>query len=107
MTRRYRGHPGHFVGSARCLWHLHTEVPGFKVSSVGDYRPDLGRHNEAVGSLHPIVIGYFYESHVYALDAVGRELTPGVPDEVRGYQTASEAEAGHAELIDKYERRGG
>jgi hypothetical protein len=106
-VRRYRGHPGHFVCADRCLWHLHTEVQGFKVSSVGDFRPQLGKQADFVGKLEQLGAGYFYESHVYALDAVGRELTPGVPIETRAYQTASEAEAGHAELVDKYERAGG
>lgn len=33
-------HPGHFIGSFDCRFHLNTYVNGFIVSTVGEYFPD-------------------------------------------------------------------
>lgn len=38
----WHGHAAHFIGGARCRFHLATTVAGgrFIVSTVGDYYPD-------------------------------------------------------------------
>lgn len=101
--RRYRGHAGHYICAERCLFHLHTEVPGFKVSSVGNYRPDLNKRNETAGRLAQIGAGYYYETMVFCLGADGKELFPGRCVEALTYLDETAAERGHELLCARYE----
>lgn len=102
--RRYRGYPGHFIASDSCLWHLHTLVPGFKISSVGDYRPSYLRKGDSLPERQAIGVDRFYESMVFCVDTEGSELFPGREVDFRAYDNATEAEAGHEELVQFYER---
>lgn len=104
MTRRYRGHAGHFICATRCLFHINTEVPGFRISSVGNFRPKLNLDGrDMAGPIEQIGTGYYYETMVFGIDAHGVEITPGIPVFARTYQNETDAEGGHEHLVRKYE----
>lgn len=60
---------GHFCGSDRCGWHMHTHVNGWCVSSVGEYRPKnhRGCKTEPIGYGPAPKGGRLYETMVFAL----------------------------------------
>ena len=104
MTRRYRGHPGHFIGAPFCLWHLHTEVAGFRISSVGNYRPPHERKGESFGPMRPIGLERFYETMVFPIDEDGQPiLPPGREIDATGYLNETAAELGHEAVVLEYE----
>ena len=103
--RRYRGHAGHFICANRCLFHLHTEVAGFKVSSVGNFRPKLGSTtSDYVGPIETIGSEYYYETMVFCVDDDGKEIAPGRQIDCATYQNETEAELGHELMVQKYEQ---
>lgn len=56
------GHPGHFIGGDACRFHLTTQVGGFLVSTVGEYRP-----HSYTGKVQEVGAGYLYETLVFSL----------------------------------------
>jgi len=107
MKPRYLGMPGHFIGSARCVWHLTTVVGGYVVSTVGDYRPFTEDQKPT-----EIGLGRKYETMVFR---AGKPCARpgcmcGVPDhdgrelDFEAYNTAGEAQAGHEAMVAKYVR---
>lgn len=87
------GDPGHFIGARDCRYHLHTHVNGYCISTVGEYRPSGGLM-EQVGHER------LYETMVFPADKYRDDAW----DELwmEPYNTADEANAGHAMLVAKY-----
>lgn len=112
--RRYRGHAAHFIDAPACLFHIATEIhlpgadgtlkPAFIVSSVGDYRPQHHRKGDALGPKTRIGADRYYETFVWCVDANLR--TFGDPFDALGYDTETEAEAGHEAKCAQYEGLG-
>lgn len=94
----WHGTAGHFIGSARCCFRLHTEVGGYRISSVGcfHYASDVtGDPVREIGS------GRLYETMVFRNGPDGEvgewcELDSDV------YNDEASAEAGHLAMVEKY-----
>ena len=106
MKRVECGCAGHFICADRCKYRRHTQVNGFRVSTVGDLWIDGKR--EKIGSW-----GY-YETMVFPTSdkpAEGgegcgcMEVTNWQDVDGKRYETAGEAHAGHEKLVRKYMRR--
>ena len=97
MRREYLGQAGHFIASNRCLFHLHTHVNGYCVSTVGEY---FVRSEDTA----PTTIGpeRLYETMVFVLDAAGE---PDYWDNVDfgAYNDRDAASRGHALMVCKME----
>lgn len=91
----HRGYPGHFIGSNECLFHLHTVVGPYKISSVGDYRPR--RRGEQLGEMTRIGGGpdALFETYVFEGDSLS---------EIDGLRakTAEDCEENHRVFVTKY-----
>lgn len=101
--RKQRGYPGHFIAAPWCLFSLHTHVPGFRVSTVGDYRPPHERVREAWGPMRQIGCNRYFETMVFLEEPDGTATSPMLELDTDAYETAEEAEAGHEALVQKYE----
>lgn len=45
------GEPGHLAVARKCLYHMHTHIGHYCVSTVGDYRPNQKSNDaETIGS---------------------------------------------------------
>lgn len=107
MARVECGCAGHFICADRCLYRRHTQVNGFRVSTVGDLWIDGKR--ETIGAT-----GYF-ETMVFKTsdkpdhnnDGCGcRKVLDYISIDCARYDTAGEAQAGHEKLVRKYMRKG-
>lgn len=105
------GCAGHLIVANRCRWHRHTQIPGFRISTVGDYFPDGGAR-DTIGSGERD----YYETMVFALSddpCAGNEgcgcNEPAEWSELEcnRYATAGEAQAGHEAMVHKYAARKG
>lgn len=101
------GCAGHLIVASRCRWHRHTQVPGFRISSVGNYYPDRDGKRETIGA----GLDSFFETMVFRTDDTQDDGNEGcgcrmVKDwtEIDGerYATAGEAQAGHERYVAKY-----
>lgn len=96
------GYAGHFIGSPRCLMHLHTRVGDYRISTVGDYRPREDAPAEPIGA------GYeaMYETFVFPVFGYGHhgegEVDGWLEIDSRRYATAEDAEKGHMYFCRKY-----
>ncbi len=112
-ARVERPWPGHFIGASECRFFRTTDVNGYRVSTVGDYRP-----GETVNKIlrlpadAPVPIGYrrLYETMVFPLHETAtmeccdeHRDVPAVADWAgcgfAGYQTEAEAIAGHEVMV--------
>lgn len=98
---RHYGEPGHFCGGDRCVWHLHTHVNGWCVSSVGEYKPKSHDNSswEPLGAAHDDRGGRIYETMVFP--SVG----DGHPDRWTSYTmkpawSREEADENHAAIVE-------
>lgn len=94
------GHPGHFCAAEWCLFHLHTHVGKWCVSTVGDYWPPPldGEKKQQREIGH----GRTFETMVFELNAEGephdwREL------DFNAYDDRDAANAGHIEKCKLWE----
>jgi hypothetical protein len=103
--RRYLGRPGHFIAADNCRFRLHTHVNGFCVSTVGDYWPPMLPGRPA--PTEPSQIGYkrLYETMVFPLGE-NDEPSDWSGLEMRAYNSAEDAEAGHESMLRQYELEG-
>lgn len=101
----WHGHAAHFIGGARCRFHLATTVAGgrFIVSTVGDYYPD------PKGEREPIGLTRLFETMVFPVDGAEYCGCPSIADyqehDFMGYQTAQDATAGHMAMCRKWDKR--
>ena len=92
-------HPAHFIGARECMFRLATEVGGFIVSTVGQWRSTTG---EDIG------LDRLYETMVFrsspSPEQCGCVTQIDVTREVDflGYNDPQEAYAGHLELCEKW-----
>ncbi len=95
MNVVHKGTAGHFCGSDRCCFHLHSLVNGrWRVSTVGCWHPVSAGYGE------PQPIGYqrLYETMVFDGDNDTEiEMTP--------YNDADAANRGHADTVARYLER--
>ena len=100
------GSAGHFCAAGMCKFHLCTEVGEYLVSTIGEYYP------KEKGKMEPIGAGLsnFYETYVFNLDGTRCGCGCGLPgyelSEIEGirYETPKEANEGHMEMIEKYQK---
>lgn len=64
---RWFGVSGHLCVAHDCLYHLATEIKGFLISTVGNYRPRVGRdcRREGLRPMEEIGVDRFYETMVF------------------------------------------
>lgn len=100
---------GHFICAGDCRWRRHTQIPGYRISSVGLYFPPYKSKDQ------PTPIGYgkesLFETMVFATTNKADESSDGCGCKVvkewseiegRRYATAGAAQAGHEKLVAKY-----
>ncbi len=110
------GCPGHFIGAEDCDFRRHTQVPGYRISTVGDFF-----YSEQVASLlgktrerQPLGADpeSFFETMVFETTdrpAKGNEgcgcmeVKDYTELDAERYSTAGEAQEGHERLVRKYE----
>lgn len=103
---RWFGHAGHFIASRRCLFHLHTRVGGYRISTVGNYFPRDADEE-------PTEVGYrrLYETFVFRISGECCECDPpcgqGELEDWNEIDSLSAndqmaAEANHLTLCQKY-----
>lgn len=109
MTRKYYGYPGHLIVSRSCLFWLHTHVPGYCISTIGDYYPENKRHRGGrAWERDTIGCDRYLETFVFEIPP-GAECAETCDKESHceidslGYQTGTEADAGHEAMVQKYE----
>ena len=105
--RRELGCPGHFIAAAWCHFRRHTQVPGYRISTVGDYRPS--------GSLERVPIGGgehdWFETAVFR--TTGRqveghegcgceEVATWARVDGERYMAIGDAQAGHERMAKKW-----
>lgn len=93
----WSGYAGHFIGSAKCAFHLCTRIGNALVSTVGDYRPQ--------GEREEIGYGRTFETFVFKVrDGEGPEGDHVSLSEIDtdGYNDSRVAEAGHYAMCDKW-----
>lgn len=112
MSRRYFGHAAHLCVGPWCLFHIATQVGGFMVSTVGDYRPVSEREGEGFGPAREIGVGRLFETFVFRI-IPNRSCGCGcgLPDmelseiDTAAYNDALAATEGHERMCQKYERK--
>lgn len=104
------GCAGHFICAKDCQWRRHTQVKGYRISTVGNLYRDGKR--EPLG-FEP---DSWFETMVFTISDQPASESDGcgccrVTDwcEVEGqrYTTAGDAQAGHEVLVEKYGGRNG
>lgn len=96
------GQAGHHVASDSCLFHLHTHVGRWCISTVGEYYPrSKSVKGAAVGEPVQIGSGRLYETMVFPLGADG-EVTDWSGEAGCGYNDRAEANEGHVAMCRKY-----
>jgi hypothetical protein len=93
----WKGTAGHFIAARRCCFHLHTEVEGYRVSSVGCFHPA----SDPDGEPHEIGSGRLYETMVFRLGPLGVPLE-WVEIDSDTYMDQASAEAGHMAMVAKF-----
>jgi len=97
------GYAGHFVAASSCRMHLHTRVGDYRISTVGDYRPDgNGSPAEEIGA------GRKYETFVFRVTGEGEhgegEVTEWSEIWTDAYNEPTDAERGHMEMCRLFAR---
>jgi len=100
------GLPGHLCVASRCCFHIHDvicigDVEAYRVSSVGCYHPG-GLDNATDENREEIGVGRLYETFVFDIRVNDLEQIDSLPA-----NSNEEAEANHAQLLEKWLRRAG
>ena len=99
---KWYGYAGHFIGGASCAFHMSTQVPGYLISTLGDYRPNKKR--ETLGA----DAESFFETFVFKCagdDKYGNPILDYSEIDSRRYADSLAAERGHYEFCEKYAER--
>ena len=115
------GYAGHLSDAAHCLFHLNTRVGDYRISTVGNWHPDIA----GVLSLEDAVPAHDPPAHLGGAHWLGRgdpmtyfetvvlpvkgpgingegEATAGTELVRRRYETAEQAERGHWGMVVEY-----
>lgn len=104
MSRTEHPYPGHFIASARCQFRRHTSVNGrYRISTVGDYRPDTRRFPEDA-EMELIGLGRTFETMVFVLGQDGQPVSWG-EHFAEGYNEADDAQRGHERAVEEFEAK--
>lgn len=87
------GQAGHFICAHDCLFHLHTHVNGYCVSTIGDYYPSYKRKGDDLGEAHEVGYQRMFETMIFRLTSDGG--VEGGELECVPYNERDEAAAGH------------
>lgn len=105
------GCPGHCIVARSCAWRRHTQVPGYRISTIGDYytsdgkRETLGADPDSYFETMVFTIG---EQQYAGNEGCGcAEVTNWSEVDGQRYATAGEAQAGHEAMVRKYAARKG
>lgn len=110
MTRKELGCAGHFIGGHDCRWHRHTEINGYRISSVGDYYRHGCDERQTLGAAPDS----FFETMVFRLgkgqsannEGCGcRAVADWTALDCVRYATAGDAQKGHEKMVAKYARK--
>lgn len=105
---RWFGYAGHFIGSPRCRFHLHTRIGNFRISTVGSYYPTDNRDEPT-----EVGLGRLYETYVFRISGECRQCTPPCgAGEISDWceidslpaNDSTTAEENHMKLCKKYAR---
>lgn len=97
-------HPAHFIGADECRFRMATEVGGYIVSTVGEYRSSLTQKVEEIGYRRK------YETMVFKSKPSDSGCCPfeaiieGGELDMSGYNEAADAYRGHIELCEKWSK---
>lgn len=103
---RWFGHAGHFIGASRCLFHLHTRIGDYRISTVGNYFPREGDDEPTT-----VGIARLYETYVFRISGECSDCDPPCGQgEVEDWSEidalpanyADAAEANHLIMCKKY-----
>lgn len=102
----YYGYPAHFICASKCRFWIVATVNGYCISTIGDMRLDGNRDNLGK-DMEEIGCDRFFETMVFPCGGVATcGCCPNITDhgeiDSRGYNTASDAMKGHAEMLAKY-----
>ena len=104
-TWQWFGMAGHFIGAHDCLFHLHTHVGRFCVSTVGNYWPKGERLNQQDSPVFE-EIGYnrYFDTMVFYLLSEGGDADWARPVFCTSAQTNDEANENHILTCETVER---
>lgn len=94
---KFYGFAGHFINSAKCAYHLATNIDNkILISTVGHYILE--------GKLSKINLDSYYESFVFSIDGEDYNGNPIQGELLESIKTdgSIEAEKTHYLLLDKY-----
>jgi len=86
------GHAGHFIHADRCVFHLHTHIGRWCISTVGEYFPNPDDEMQMVDSDH------FYETMVFDTQAPDRWMEI----DADAYNGPEDARLGHMRMCRKW-----
>ena len=98
--------PGHFICSFDCVYHAHTHIDGYCISTIGGYMPFHKRNNETVHGIdYWEEVGHQrkFETMVFKLGKDNKYPESWTELDMNGYNTYEEADKGHLAMIEKWE----
>jgi hypothetical protein len=103
---KWFGHAGHLIISARCQFHLTTQVGDYLISTVGDFHPDPLSNPQKIDT---VGVDRLYETMVFKIDGYC-DCGCGLPHpdtyaeiDFEGYNTPKKANEGHLNFCKKYD----
>jgi len=101
---KWFGLAGHFCGARECRYHLCTQVGDFLISTVGAYFPGNTETMQEIGC------GRQFETMVFKAGEpcseigcmCGQPRIDGCGIDMKGYNTAGEAQEGHMLMCNKF-----
>lgn len=102
------GCAGHFICAKDCHWRRHTQVGGYRVSSVGnlyyDHEPNKRQTVGATGFFETLVFALTDEQDAGNEGCGCRKVAEWSEIDGERYETAGEAQAGHERYVAKYSK---
>lgn len=109
---KWDGHAGHLIVGDRCQFHLNTRIGNYRISTVGEYRPQSSGKldGERLGGkeyaeFHSVGLNRLFETFVFECSGAGfgevdswMEIDSDVAND---HDSATEA---HMKMCDKYAR---
>lgn len=102
-----RNFKGHLIVAEHCHWFATTDVNGYRISTIGDYRPPHGG-----GERETVGFERFYETMVFPLSdricGCGCDaplVSSWCELEMEGYNEMTEARAGHERMVERWSQK--